>query len=138
MTARFQMDPTKYRRLLSRVLPVVIETDEENERLLKEIERLMDKGEGNLSPEEDRLFDLMTKLVRDYERDRYPIPDVPPDRFLRYLIEQRGLKQADLIPIFGTSGRVSDVVKGKRSISKAQAKALGEFFNMSLLLFFRR
>ena len=134
MTARVQIDKAKYRRLVSRVLPVVIQTDEENAPLLNEIERLM--GKDGLSPEEDRLFDLMTKLVEDYERDRYPIPDVPPDRLLSYLIEQRGLKQADLIPVFGSSGRVSDVVRGKRSISKTQAKALGEFFHIEPAAFF--
>ena len=134
MTAKIQIDNAKYRRLLSRVLPVVIQTEEENERMLKEIERLM--GKDSLSPEEDRLFDLMTKLVDDYEHDRYPIPDVPPDRLLSYLMEQRGLRQADLIPVFGTSGRVSDVVRGKRSISKTQAKALGEFFHIEPGAFF--
>src|SRR5258708_12781598 len=100
MTAKIQIDVTKYRRLLSRALPVVINTDEENERMVKEIGRLMDKGEGNLSPEEDRLFDLMVKLVEDYERDRYPIPDAPPHRFLPHLINHRVLKQPNLIPIF--------------------------------------
>jgi HTH-type transcriptional regulator/antitoxin HigA len=45
------------------------------------------------------------------------------------------LRQAYLAPIFGSSGRVSEVVNGKRGISKAQAKALGEFFKVSPELF---
>jgi HTH-type transcriptional regulator / antitoxin HigA len=39
------------------------------------------------------------------------------------------------VGIIGSKGVVSEVVNGKRSISKAQAKALGEFFNVSPLLF---
>jgi hypothetical protein len=45
------------------------------------------------------------------------------------------LSQADLVSIFGSRGRVSEVVNGKRAISKAQAKALGEFFKVSPELF---
>jgi hypothetical protein len=45
------------------------------------------------------------------------------------------LSQADLVSIFGSRGRVSGVIHGKRAISKAQAKALGEFFKVSPELF---
>jgi HTH-type transcriptional regulator / antitoxin HigA len=40
-----------------------------------------------------------------------------------------------LLRLFGARGRVSEVVNGKRAISKAQAKALGEFFKVSPELF---
>ena len=56
-----KIDPTRYRRLLSRTMPVIIETEEENDRMLKVIEKLMDKGEA-LSPEED----LRTCLFNAY------------------------------------------------------------------------
>ena len=50
-------------------------------------------------------------------------------------MEQNDLQQVDLVKIFGSSGRVSEAVNGKREISKAQAKALGEFFKVSPELF---
>ncbi|MDJ0688615.1 MAG: hypothetical protein QNJ41_08900 [Xenococcaceae cyanobacterium MO_188.B32] len=43
--------------------------------------------------------------------------------------------QADLVGVIGSSGVVSEVVNGKRSISKAQAKALREYFKVSPSLF---
>jgi hypothetical protein len=46
-----KMDPTRYKRLLSRIMPVIIETEEENERMLTAVEKLMRKGE-ELSIEE--------------------------------------------------------------------------------------
>src|SRR5262245_31731151 len=49
----------------------------------------------------------------------------------RELMAATDLKQADLALIFGSKGIVSEVVNGKRGISKANAKALGEFFNIS-------
>jgi HTH-type transcriptional regulator / antitoxin HigA len=53
------------------------------------------------------------------------IPDAPPHRILLFLMEQNDLRQSDLLPIFGSRGYVSDVVNGKRAISKTHAKALG-------------
>ena len=54
---------------------------------------------------------------------------------LLYLMEKRGLKQADLIPIFKSSGYVSDVVNAKRAISKAHALELADFFKVSVQVF---
>jgi HTH-type transcriptional regulator / antitoxin HigA len=126
-----KIDQSKYRRLLSRALPGVIETEAENERLLAEIEKLLDKGEDNLTPEEDKLLALMVRLVEDYELAHYPIKDAAPHEVLQELMQARSLRQRDLVMIFGSSGYTSDVVNGKRGISKEQAKRLAEFFHVS-------
>ena len=121
----------EYGRLLAATLPSVIENDDDLNRMTEEINRLVSKGEGNLSVEEDRLVALLVRLVEDFETEHYPISDAPPHEMLQFLLEQRGLRQKDLVPIFGTDGRVSEVVNGKRAISKEHAKALGEFFDIS-------
>lgn len=59
----------------------------------------------------------------------------PPRDMLRHLMEHRGLRQRDLVPIFGSSSVVSDVIQGKRAVSKAQARRLGEFFRVSAEVF---
>ena len=50
-------------------------------------------------------------------------------------MEVRLLRQRDLIPVFGASSVVSDVLNGKRSISKAHARKLAEFFKVPVSLF---
>jgi HTH-type transcriptional regulator/antitoxin HigA len=50
-------------------------------------------------------------------------------------MEERGLRQADLVGIIGSRGVVSEVVNGKRTISKSQAKSLGDFFHVEPSLF---
>ena|SRR5437762_1725305 len=116
-------------------LPTVISTEEENEEMLAAIWELMRKGEDKLSPEELALLELMSVLVERFEEEHYPIPDSPPHRILQHLMASRNAKQADLVPILGGRGRVSELVNGKRSISKAQAKALADFFHVSAELF---
>jgi len=135
VTARQKFDVRKYSRLVSKVAPLIIETEAEFERADTEVGRLLRKGYDKLSVEERRLLALLSRLIEDYEDRTFPVPDSPPHRTLQFLMEQNDLRQADLVKIFGSRGRVSEVVNGKRAISKSQAKALGEFFKVSPELF---
>ncbi len=127
-------DEKIYGSLLVNALPKVIETEEECLRVEKIVGDLLKKGD-NLSPEEDKLLDLLSDLIENYEDKVYPIADAPPNEMLKYLMRENDLKQGDLLHIFGSSGIASEVVGGKRSISKAQAKKLAEFFKVSVELF---
>lgn len=135
MSTALAVDTKKYARLLTRVLPAPIETEEEYERLLAEVERLMDKGEEALSPEENKLLDLLATLIEQYEEQRYPIAPARPHEVLHHLMEARGLTHKDVWPLFGSKGVASEVLNRKRAISKAQAKKLAEFFHVSPALF---
>ena len=119
----------KYGSLLAEALPKVIETDEELERFAEILENL-DTSERRLSREEIALQSLLTQLIQDYD-DQIELPDVPPLEMLRYLMAQRGLLQADLVPVFGSRSVASNVLNGKRDLSKAQIRRLAEFFRIS-------
>ena len=128
------IDDRKYARVLAKVLPRVISPKTEHERLLAQVENLMDKGERRTA-EEDAALDLMVRLITAYEEEHYPTPQFTPREMLCYFMEQRGLRQADLLPIFKSRGYVSDVVNGKRAISKAHARQLAKYFKVSTDLF---
>jgi HTH-type transcriptional regulator/antitoxin HigA len=123
-----------YGRLLAGTVPRVIRTELDHERLIAELEGL-DSLKRPLSREEAELAELLTMLVTKFEEERYPLGHAEPVEALRVLMEDRGLRQRDLIPVFGASSVVSDVLKGKRSISKTHAKRLAEFFRVPLTLF---
>lgn len=124
-----------YAALVVKVLPTAIQSEEEYEIMLANIDELISKGENNLSPEEERLLETLAILVEAYEDEHYPMPELPPNEILNFLMQENDLKQTDLLHIFGSSGITSEVVNGKRSISKAQAKKLAEFFKVSVELF---
>jgi HTH-type transcriptional regulator / antitoxin HigA len=124
-----------YASLLGDVLPKVIESEEENELFLAEVEKLMALGE-DLTPEQLQLMNLLVSLIEQFEEQHYPLHSATPLEVLNELVLQRELKQKDLVPVFGSQGIASEVLNGKRSISKAQAKALGDFFHVSPALFF--
>lgn len=115
-------------------VPRVIDSDEELDRAEAMITLLLKKGD-KISPEEETLLDLISDLVEKYEDEHYPIPEASATDILRFFMEDRGIKQSDLLPVFGSSGIASEVINGKRAISKAQAKKLATFFKVSVELF---
>lgn len=126
-------DRATYSNLLAEIAPQAIETEEEYDRLLAIAERLT--FAKNLTLEERALYKLLVTLIEVYETENYPIDKSEPHEILQHIMESSGTRQADLVGIIGSSGVVSEVVNGKRAISKAQAKALGDYFKISPSLF---
>lgn len=129
-----RFDSQRYGELLTLVLPTIIETEEQNERLLAVTEKLLNKG-NQRTLEEATLLKLLVHLIQNYEQKTYQPEMATPHEALRELIQARDLKQSDLLPIFKSKGIASEVINGKRGISKAQAKALAEYFNVSVEIF---
>lgn len=129
-------NPKIYGELLAGTLPGIIESDAEYSRIEEIFDRLISKGEEKLSPEEDRLFGLLASLLQEYEaRTLEPIPNFSPRELLTVLMKENNLKQTDMTEIFGTQSIVSEVLNGKREITKMQAKALAEKFAIKVEAF---
>jgi HTH-type transcriptional regulator/antitoxin HigA len=123
-----QLEDPEYDRLLHKIQPRVPTILEENERLLAEVEKLMSKGEDNLTPAGDSMLGTLFSLVRAYEERSFPQTKSTPAEMLEFLMEQNQLSSADL-PL--PANRVSEILSGKRAVSKEQAKRLGAFFHIS-------
>jgi len=128
------IDKKAYGRLLAETLPEVIETEAQNRRMNAIADRLQSKRDR--SPEEDRLLKLIATLCMNFEEKYYNVQEgVTPAAILADVMSERGLKQADMLPIFGSRSVVSEVMCGKRGITKTQAKALAQFFKLPVELF---
>ena len=125
----------KYAQLLAASLPVVPSTKRDHARLLKVVEGLM-RGGKRLSREEEALLRLFALLIEDYERRTHRPAATTPQDALRELMAANGLRQCDLVPaVFGHKSVISEVLSGKRGISKTQAKALATLFNVTTDIF---
>jgi HTH-type transcriptional regulator / antitoxin HigA len=133
--ANSAIDRRKYGRLLAKAAPAIIETEAQNERMLREVERLIDKGEDKLSLEEKALFKLMVRLIEDFEEQHYHLKGVTPLTLLKELMDARGIQPKDLWEVLGSKSLTSEILNGNREISKSKAKALAEFFHVSVELF---
>jgi HTH-type transcriptional regulator / antitoxin HigA len=124
-----------YSELLLAYEPSVIKTEEENQRALKTLSEILSKGEERLGNDERRFVELLSKLISDFERSAYRIGEAQPEEVLRELMRARGMRPRDLWAVFGSKGITSEVLRGKRGISKERAKALAQMFSVSAELF---
>jgi HTH-type transcriptional regulator/antitoxin HigA len=107
---------------------IVIETDSDLAEAIALVEVLMAEATDAVSIARLR---AQARLVEDYERQRWPrkAPSVP--QLLTYLMDQHGLTRADLAPLLGGAGRVSEVLNGKVNLSMSMVRRLRERFGIS-------
>jgi|694.fasta_scaffold120792_3 HTH-type transcriptional regulator/antitoxin HigA len=78
------------------------------------------------------LVDLVAVRIREYEDRVHPWPDTTtPASRLAFLMEQHGLRQADL-PEIGQQSVVSAVLAGKRKLNLRQVKLLAARFHVPM------
>lgn len=123
--------PTAYEELLLKTKPEVIQTRERYEAVLRRVADLTRAGRRR-TPEETKLFRLLSLLIQDYDR-RHALPpdEATPAERLGFLLEVSGKTPVDLLPVFGQRSHVSEALNGKRPISADQARKLGQMFHLN-------
>ncbi len=101
----------------------IIRTDDQYHSYLEEVESLISCGENLTQTEIDRL-EVLTVLIEAFENGKYPLDPPDPIDAILFRMGEKGLKQADLIPYFGTSSRVSEVLKRKRPLTVQMIRAI--------------
>lgn len=124
-----------YPALLAKYPPKVIRTEAENEHFTRLLEDL-DRRHSSLSRAERELADLLTLLIENFEDRQYQLPKATPLDALRFLMDQHHLRQKDLLDVFGTPSIASEVLSGKRELSKEHIRRLSERFSVPVELFF--
>lgn len=107
----------------------VVRTAQDYARANALIERIIDEvGEDEHHPLAE-VLDLIDDQVSAFEARTVDIPDAPPREVLTFLMESQGLRQEDLADC-APQGRISDILNGRRTISKGIAKALAQRFGV--------
>lgn len=125
----------EYRALHAKYPPKVIRSEQENERYTA-ILYDRDQRSRAFTPAEKEFAELLTLLIEDFEARQYSLPRAKPLDVLRFLMDQHGLKQKDLVDVFGTPSIVSEVLSGKRELNKDHIQRLSERFRVSPGVFF--
>ena len=100
------------------------------------LDRLTDEGAMEDDHPLNDLFLLAADLAYAYEQRAHPLPAVSGAAMLRFLMEQHGLRQSDLVEEIGSQGVVSEILSGKRELNKHHIAALAERFGVSPAVFF--
>lgn len=99
-----------------------IRTPADHARALRAIERLWETAKPG-TPDGDA-FDLVSTLVDAYEREHIKIPAADPIEAIRFRMEQEGLTRKDLLAIFKTTARASEVMTKKRRLNLPMIRLL--------------
>lgn len=111
-----------------------IRDNTEFERIHALADKLTDEVGDDESHPLFSMFELVLQLISDWASRNVVIPDVEPRDVLRNLLETNNLKQIDLGEI-ASHTLISDILAGRREISKRLAKALAERFNVDVAAF---
>ena len=107
----------------------LIATDTDYKAALAEVERLWGAAPGT---EEEGKLELFAMLVHTYERSLLPLLPLDPAEAIKFRIEQQGLSRKDLLPVFGTTARTSEVLSGKRALTLDMIRKLHVLFDIPL------
>ena len=87
-------------------------------------------GRADLSEAEGDYKEILGEIIEAYEAEHIVIPEVRGVELLRFLMEENGLTQASLAHIFGGKSNISEVLSGKRELSKSQIRRLSQRFGL--------
>ena len=128
-------DNKKYEQLIKRFPLRPIRNDELNDRASEICDSLTDRLDI-LTPAERDYLEVLSDLIAKYEsRWKDEVSTMNPIELVQYLMEQNGLAQKDLLTEFGSPSRVSEFLKGERSLSLEQSKKLAVRFKLNIASF---
>jgi HTH-type transcriptional regulator/antitoxin HigA len=125
-------DDDRYLGLVRQFPPRPIRAKRDYLAATKLIEELAVRGEEDLNDDELDYLDVLTDLVEAYDSTHYPEPDegTPLER-LRALMEESGISTAELGRLLGNSGLASQIMLGRRQLSKSHIRILSRHFKLS-------
>src|SRR5260370_1002649 len=109
---------------------VVIDSEAELARARALVDGLMTSDD----PADTARLAAQARLIAAYEQEKWPPQRPRTAELLRYLMDQHGLRRADLVPLLGTAKRVDEVLRGRRELSLAMVQRLRAPFRVSAAL----
>jgi HTH-type transcriptional regulator/antitoxin HigA len=94
-------------------------------------------GREDLSKGQLDYLAALVRFVEDYERERFTLGTkrLTPIELLRHLMEENDMNTSDLGYVLGSRGLASEVLNGKRGLSKTLIRRLSERFHLDPSLF---
>src|SRR5215831_9637543 len=105
---------------------ILIDSDAELARARALVDRLWDSDD----PAEVARLRAQARLIAAYEESKWPRRPPSTAELIRHLMDQHGLRRADMVPILGTASRVSEVLRGKKELSMAMVQRLRARFGV--------
>lgn len=103
-----------------------IKNEKDYEEALKSMEAVFDEAETHLAD----YAETLSILIEHYEEEHFPMKEAKGLEVLKFLMEQNGLKQKDLVGILGGKSTVSEILNGKRPLNLNHIRILADQFHV--------
>lgn len=126
----------KYKTLIERFPLVPIKNDTHLDEAHEVAQALMLRGD--IASDEAEYLEVLLDEIGKYERKHHALnfEDMAPHELLQSFMSDHGLKQVDMQAILGvSSGVMSELVSGKRELTKEHCVKLGYHFKVTPALF---
>lgn len=120
---------------LQKALPLSIKNEAQYEQVIEMLNQLLDAGGADESHPLALAVRQLGEVIALYEALHHPLPELPPNELLRYLMAERGMRQSDLTEL-GSQGVVSEILSGRRQLNARQIAALARRFELPESVFF--
>jgi HTH-type transcriptional regulator / antitoxin HigA len=101
----------------------VIKTEKDYQNALKRLEDIFEAKKGTKNGDE---LDLLSLLIDNYEKEKFPLDLPDPIEAIKFRMEQLGYNQKDLTEVIGLKSRVSEILNRKRKLSLEMIRKLHE------------
>lgn len=104
-----------------------IRTEVEYREAIHRIQQIFQSKRGTKEGDE---LELLSILVENYEKEKYPIGNPDPIEAIKFYMEQRGYTTHDLEKVIGYKSRISELFHGKRNLTLDMIKNLHSKWNI--------
>jgi HTH-type transcriptional regulator / antitoxin HigA len=104
-----------------------LKTKKDYKAALDRVNALIDARRSDAQQNE---FLLLSYLIEEYEEHHMPMSDASPHEVIQFMMDMKGLKQKDLVPLLGTKGYVSKILNGTASIPLQSIDTLSQLLGI--------
>ncbi|UCS94903.1 transcriptional regulator [Echinicola marina] len=105
----------------------VITSEMEYQNALKRLSEIFDAVPDT---PEGMEAELLVTLIEKYEKEHFPVSMPEPIAAIREVMERKGIKDKDLIPVMGSKSAVSLVLNRKRPLTIDMIRNLSDFLGL--------
>ncbi len=112
----------------------ILKTEKDYDLACKRLYQLIGSSEKAIAPDSPKgeEMELLSLLIEQYEHENHRMEAPTPVEAIKFRMEQMGLKQTDIAPLFGGKTRVSEVLNGKRSLTLKMITLLNRYLGIPL------
>jgi HTH-type transcriptional regulator/antitoxin HigA len=133
MTTGLKTPSSYYLELINAFPPRPITNEAELIATQERIDSILDRE--NITQDDKDYLKVLGTLVFDYEQEHEEMPVSKGIELIKALMIEDNLQPYNLLSIFGDESIIVEVLNGTRELTSGQVQKLGDFFQISPLMF---